>query len=75
MTNDVRYTPEIKTQNFLGKSSIQQERESFRQQIGLKLKEAPSALQHLEHSFVQCWNLGTLENSLEIFWKFWNLAP
>jgi hypothetical protein len=35
------------------KSRIQLEEDSFQQQTGLKFKEEPSKVLHLEHSFVR----------------------
>jgi hypothetical protein len=49
ITNDANYI-----QNCHGKSSIQQEEDSFHQQTGLKFKEETSKVLHLEHSFVWC---------------------
>jgi hypothetical protein len=40
-------------QDFQGKSGIQQEKDSFHQQIGLKFKEETSEVLHLEHTFMQ----------------------
>jgi len=39
LTNDGRYTREIKSRDCHGKSCIQQEEDSFYQQIGLKFEE------------------------------------
>jgi hypothetical protein len=39
---------------FHDKNTIQQEGDSFHQQIGLKLEEETSNVLHLEHSFVGC---------------------
>jgi hypothetical protein len=58
-------------QDCRGKSSIQQEGDSFHQQIGLKFKEETCEMTHLEHSIVWCWNLDTSESRLEIAGKFW----
>ena len=30
---------------------------------------------YLEHSFVRCWNLDTLESGSKIPWEFWNVGP
>ena len=43
-----------KIQGFRDKRSIQQEEESFRQHIGLKVKEETTAKLHFEHGFVWC---------------------
>jgi len=45
----MRLNPELPCQ-----SSIQQEEESFYQQIGLKFKEGTNEMPHLEHSFAGC---------------------
>jgi len=45
----------------ISKSSIQQEKDSFHQQIGLKFKEESSKVLNLECSFVWGWNLDTSE--------------
>ena len=37
-----------------GKSCIEQEEESFYQQIGLKFEEETNKMLHLEHGFVWC---------------------
>ena len=37
-----------------GKSYIQQEEDSFYQQIGLKFEEETNKMLHLEHGFVSC---------------------
>jgi len=37
-----------------GKSCIQQEEDSFYQQIGLKFEEETNKMLHLEHGFVWC---------------------
>jgi hypothetical protein len=29
---------------------------------------------HLEHCFVWCWNMDTLENRSEVSGKFWNVV-
>jgi len=43
------------------KSSIQQQEDSFYQQIELKFKEETSKVLHFEYSFVWCWNWNTSE--------------
>ena len=47
------YTP-IKSMDCHGKSCIQQEEDSFYQQIGLKFEEEANKMLHLEHGFVWC---------------------
>jgi hypothetical protein len=59
--------------DYHGKSSFQQEEDSFHPQIGLKFKEEASKVLHLEHSFVWCWNVDTSENRSEVSGKFWNV--
>ena len=54
LTNDGRCTCEIKCRYCHGKSCIQQEEDSFYQQIGLKFKEETNKMLHLEHGFVWC---------------------
>jgi hypothetical protein len=49
-----------------GKSSIQHEEEPFHQQTVRRFKEETSKVLCLEHSFIQCGNLGTSENRSEI---------
>jgi len=51
---------------FPWKSSIQQEKGCFHQQIGLQYKEQTSKLLHLEHSLVWCWKLNTSESRSEV---------
>jgi hypothetical protein len=46
----------------------------FRQQIGLKFKEATSEVLHLEQSFVWCLHLGTSEDRSGIPRKFLNVV-
>jgi hypothetical protein len=57
-----------------GKRSIQQEEDSFHQQIGLKFKEETSKVLHLEHCFVWCWNVDTSESRSEVSGEFWNVV-
>jgi hypothetical protein len=57
-----------------GKSSIQQEGDSFHQQIGHNSKEETSKVLYLEHSLVWCWNLDTSESRSKIPGKFWNVV-
>jgi hypothetical protein len=54
MTNDARCTREIKSRSVMTKSSIQQEGDSFHQQIGLKFKEETSKMLHLVQRFIWC---------------------
>jgi hypothetical protein len=49
LTNDGRCTCEIKS-----RIAIQQEEDSFYQQIGLKFEEESSEMLHLENGFVWC---------------------
>ena len=56
------------------KSTIQQEENSFHQQIKLKFKAETSKLLHLEHSFLWCWNFDASENRSEMCGKFWNVV-
>jgi len=42
-----------------GTSGIQQERDTFHYLIGLKFKDATSAVLHFVYSLVWCWNLDT----------------
>jgi hypothetical protein len=58
----------LNKKNCHGKSSIQQEEDSFHQQIGLKFKEVTSKVLHLEHSFVWYCNLGHF-GKLRNTWK------
>ena len=58
-----------------GKSSFQQQEDSFHQQMRFRLKGEFSKVLHLEHSFVQCWNLDISESRSEIPWEFWNVVP
>jgi hypothetical protein len=51
ITNDAMYTRK-KIKNCHDKSCIQQEEDSFHQQIGLKFKKETSKMLHLEHSFL-----------------------
>jgi len=51
-------------QDFLGKSSFQQEEDYFHQQTGLSFKEETIKVLHLECSFLWCWNLDTSESRL-----------
>jgi len=63
-----------KIQDCQGKSSIYQEENSFHQPNGLKLKEETSKVQHLEHSFVSCWNLAPSDGRSEISENFWKVV-
>jgi hypothetical protein len=53
-------------QDFRAQSDIRQELDSFHQQIGLTFKEASNGVLHVEHGFVQCWNLHTSQRRSEI---------
>ena len=55
-------------------SSIQQEEDSFHQQIGLKLQEEANEMLHLEHCIVWWSNLDTSKSRSEICGKFWNVV-
>jgi hypothetical protein len=54
---------------FPWQSSIQQEHGSFHQQIGLKFQEETIRVLHLDHSFVWCRNVDSLESRSEILGK------
>ena len=62
VTNDARCTCIIKC---LGKSIIPKE-DYFYHQIGLKLKEKPGEMSHLEPDFLWSWNLDSSESRLGI---------
>jgi hypothetical protein len=49
ITKDAKFTREIKSMTNI---IIQQEEDSFHQQIRLKFKEETSTVLHLEHSFL-----------------------
>jgi hypothetical protein len=51
ITNDIRYTPEIKSRIVKAKTVV---KKSFYQQTGLKFKEETSEVLHLEHCFEWC---------------------
>jgi hypothetical protein len=53
ITNDARYTREIKSRIAMAKAAFNK-KESFFLQTGLKFKEETSKVLHLEHSFVWC---------------------
>ena len=57
-----------------GKSSIQQEEDSFHQKIGLQFKEGTSKLPHLKHNFFWCWNFNISDSRLEMPGKIWNVV-
>ena len=57
-----------------GKSNIQQEGDSFHQQIGRNSKEETSKVLYLEHSFVWRWNWDASESRSEIHGKLWNVV-
>ena len=57
-----------------GKSCIQQEEDSFYQQIGLKFEEETNKVLHLERGFVWCCNLDTSGSRSEIPGKFSNVV-
>jgi len=63
-SNDTRYTSEINPE-LHGKSSIQQEENSFHQELRLKFKKT-SKLLHLEHIRVQYWSSDISESRSEI---------
>jgi hypothetical protein len=50
--------------------SIQKEEDSFHQQIGLEFKGKTTKVLHLDHSFIWCSNLDTLESGSETPGKF-----
>ena len=54
--------------------NLQQEEDSFYQQIGLKFEEETSKMLHLDHGFVWCWNLDASGSRSEIPGKFWNVV-
>jgi len=58
----------------IGIRCIQQEEDSFYQQIGLKFEEETNKMLHLEHGFVWCWNLDASGSRSEIPGKFWNVV-
>ena len=74
ITNDARCTGEIESTIDMAKSSIQQEEESFHQQIGLKYKEEAFEVLHLKYSFVWCWKLDTSGSRSEIPCIFWSVV-
>jgi len=55
---------ENKIRDCQGKSSFQQEEDTFHQQTGLKFEEETGKELNLEHSFVWCGNLDTSENQV-----------
>ena len=57
-----------------GESNIQQEEDSFHQQVEPEFKEETSKVSHLDHSIAWCWNMDTSESRSEIPRKFWNVA-
>ena len=65
ITNDARCTREITYRIAMAKAGIQQEEDSFLQQIGLNMEETCKML-HLEHSFVLYCNLDTSGSKSEI---------
>ena len=46
----------------------------FSPKIGLKFKEETTAMLHLEHSFVWCWNVDILVSRSEVSGKFWDVV-
>jgi hypothetical protein len=54
ITNGIRCTREIKSRIAMEKNIIQQGKDYFHQQIGLKFKEESSEMLHLEHSILWC---------------------
>ena len=60
--------------DFHGKSSLQQDEDSFQQQTGLQLKKETSNVLHLEHSLVWCCNLDTSESWSQILKEFQNVV-
>ena len=70
LQNDVLYCNGMQD----GKSSIQQQEDSFHQQIGLKIKKETSKVLQLEHGCVWCWKPNTSKNTSEIPRKFWNVV-
>ena len=61
-------------QDFHGKSCIQQEKDSFYQQIGLKFEEETNKMLHLRHGSVWRWNLDTSGSRSEKPGKFRNVV-
>ena len=57
-----------------GKSCIQQEKDSFYQQTGLKFEEETNKMLHVEHGFVWCRNLVTSGSRSQISGKFRNVV-
>jgi len=51
ITNDTRYTPEIKSRIVMAKAAV---KKRFHQQIGQKFKEEISEVPRLEQSFIWC---------------------
>ena len=62
------------THKFTWQKQHQQEEGSFHQHNELQFQEETSKVLHLEHSFVWCWNLDTLESESEIPRTFWNVV-
>ena len=53
---------------------IQQEEDSFYQQIGLKFERETSKMLHLEHGFAWCWKVDASGSRSEKAGKFWNVV-
>jgi hypothetical protein len=70
ITNDARYTREIKARIDMAKAGFNKKRALFTSKLDLRAKEETSEVLHLEHSFVWCGNLDSSEPRLEISGKF-----
>ena len=70
LTNDGRYTCEIKSRIALAKVAFNKKKTLFYQQIGLKFEEETSKMLHLEHGFVWCRNLDASGSRSEIPGEF-----
>ena len=54
LTNDGRYTFEIKSRIAMAKAAFSKKKTFFYQQTGLKFEEETSKMLHLEHGFIWC---------------------
>jgi len=54
LTNDGRWTREIKSRIAMEKAAFSKKKTFFYQQIGLKFEEEINKMLHLEHGFVWC---------------------
>jgi hypothetical protein len=71
ISNDARYTREIKSWIALTKATFRRKKNIFISKFVLKFRKKLVKFNILGHSFLWCWNLDAWESISEIRGKFW----